>query len=536
MQAVLGRAKGIFDGFTAGQRTVTAIAVVVAIVGGVVFLNWASRPSMAPLFTGLASADASTITTKLGESGTVYELTDSGHTVMVPRAEVDQARIDLAGQGLPAGTNEGEGYGLVDKMSLTSSDFQQKLTAKRAYEGELKKAIEKIDTVQDATVQLALPEQDVFTSEQTKPSASVLVKPRATKALSSGNVEAIVHLVSSAVPKLEASQVTVTDSSGKLLNATGAAGAGSGADARVAQAQGVSTTISKKLQAMLDTAVGPGNATVSVQADLDFDDTKVKRNSYLQGKPTDKALQHEKTREVMEGVGGQAVGGVLGPDSISVPNAAGANAKNKYEKTSEKSNNAIGNEQTETTRAPGAIRKMGIAVIINSRTAAGANVAQITKLVTAAAGADAARGDVVEVSKMAFDTQAAENATKEAEAAAAEGRKSELVGLAKNVGLGLLLLIALLIGFRKSRRSSPAVDLGALASASTQQALSAGPTGPPPLEYQLDDDAALRAIEATPVDPQSEARIVARAEIGQLVAENPDEVARLLRGWIAERA
>ena len=102
------------------------------------------------------------------------------------------------------------------------------------------------------------------------------------------------------------------------------------------------------------------------------------------------------------------------------------------------------------------------------------------------------------------------------------------------VFLGLLLLAALLLGYKKSRRRTTTVELGELPSAAQPELPEA--IMPPPLEYQLDDEDDLKALEATPVDPQGEARVTARAEIGLLVKENPDEVARLLRGWISERS
>ena len=126
-----------------------------------------------------------------------------------------------------------------------------------------------------------------------------------------------------------------------------------------------------------------------------------------------------------------------------------------------------------------------------------------------------------------------------AQAAAAEAeRQNQLIELAKNIGLALLLLLALLIGFRKSRKKTTrTVEIGDLSSVETESVLP--PTAmhelpPAPAEYALEDDE-MHVIEATPVDPQIEARAAARSEIGALVEENPDEVARLLRGWISER-
>lgn len=538
LQAAAGRVKSVFDGFTAGQRTITAIAVVVAIVGAVVFVSWAGKPSLTPLFTGLSSTDASAITAKLTESGTPYELADSGRTVMIPAADVNQKRIDLAGAGLPAGGENGEGgYSLIGKeQSITTSDKLTDLNIKRATEGELQNAIQSIDKVASAKVLLAVPENTPFTDEQAKTTASVTVGMRQNASLDASKVEAIVHLVSTAWPNLDPAQVTVVDTKGNLLNAPGAAGAGN-AEARMAQAQAYSAGVTQKLQAILDKVVGPGNATVNVQAELNFDNTQIEQSEYLQGKPTDKPVYEENAKETLTGSGNVPQGGVLGPDSTLVP-SGNAQSRQNYESTKTKTNNAVGTRRTVTNAATGAVKRMSVAVMLNSKTAGAVNVGALTEQVTNAAGAQLPR-DSVAVTKIPFDTSAADAAAKAAEDEAAAARQSELIGLGKNVLLGLLLLAALLIGFRKSRKQTTTVDLGELPSIDQggleYPALPAGPDMEPrPLEYELEDE--LPAIEAPEVDPQSEARIQARLEIGALVDENPDEVARLLRGWISERS
>ena len=163
LNAITDRLRSTFSGFTAGQRAMTAIAVVVALVGVGLFATWVAKPTYAPLFTGLSGTDASAITAKLTEAKQPYQLADGGLTVLVPQADVYQQRIDLSGQGLPAGGGGGDGYSLLDKQSMTSSDFQQKITYQRALEGELRQTIEAIDGVQAAVVHVAIPEEDVFT-------------------------------------------------------------------------------------------------------------------------------------------------------------------------------------------------------------------------------------------------------------------------------------------------------------------------------------------------------------------------------------
>lgn len=542
IQQVIARVRGTFEGFTRGQRAITVIAIVVAIVGGVVFYRWVSQPVMTALYPGiiLSEQDAGAVTTALDGLAVPYTVQDT--TIKVPREQVYKARIDLASQNLPAQTNQQDGYSLVENAPMTTSDAQQRVLIKRATEGELKNAIEKIETVQSATVQLALPEPDVFTRDQAPTTASVLVAPKPSQTVSGGQVEAITHLVASAVPKLDPGKVTVTDSNGALLSASGAAGASGMSEQRVAQQASYQSGISSQLQALLDKTVGPGNSTVAVRADLDFSNTREWTNEYIQPQDGAPPLQTDTTNELYNGTGQTPVGGVLGPDNIPVPNNANAGDNNsEYEKTGEKSINPYGTRQTYRDGTAGQVGRLNVSVLLDSRTTGAMPLGPIQTAVCAAAGIDTARQDTCTVAKVPFDTAAAQAAAATAAAAQEQARQDELIQLAKNVGLGLLLLLALLIGFRQNRKRTRTIEIGALESVDGP-VLPELPGAPaaieaaPPADFELDSDEALRVLEATPVDPQGRARVEAREEISKLVEENPDEVARLLRGWIMERS
>ena len=542
VQHVVTRVKATFTDFTRGQKAVTIIAALVAIVGAVVFFMVTSRPAMTPLFSAPVSlTEAGQISTMLDESGTRYEVSPDGTTFQVPEDQVAKIRMDLAGEGIPSKTDASQGWALVEGAPMTASDEQQRVLIQRATEGELANSIQKIDTVQAVEVNLGLPNDDVFVREQAAPTAAVMVTPKSGQTVSATQVEAIVHLVSASVPKMEPGNVTVTDSNGRLLSAQGTLGAGMG-EARLAQQQAMSSAIQTKVQAMLDTAVGTGNSAVTVDAKVNYDNSTVETNEYIPPPAGAPPLQSDTTNEQLTGSGQTPVGGVLGPDNIPVPQANNANTNQDWTKETEKAVNAVGTRRTVTGVATGQIDNLSVAVMLDQRTTGAINQAQIEELVATAAGIDPARGDRVTVSKVPFDTTAAQ-AQAAADAAAAEQQRiDDLWALAKNVGLALLLLIALLIGFRstRTRRREVEIDeqtalegmgLPELPGGNGAQAAIEGSPAP----YELDYEDSLPVVEATPVDPQSIARSSARQEIGQLVDENPDEVARLLRGWMAER-
>lgn len=536
---IVTRVKATFSDFTRGQKAVTIVAVLVAVVGGVFFFMWSGKPTMTPLFTtAVSTEDASAISTQLTEAGVEYELGSGGTTFEVPQDQVDQIRLDLAGQGLPSKTDDTQGYGLVENAPMTASDEQQAVLIQRATEGELASAIKQIDTVAEATVHLALPKDDVFVRDQANPTASVLVTPKPNETLAATQVESIVHLVSASVPKLAPGNVTVADSSGRLLSAQGTLGAGMG-EARLAQQQAVSGAIQTKIQAMLDKAVGAGNSTVTVDAQMNYDDSTVVSNEYIQPQAGAPPLVSDNSNETLAGTGQTPVGGVLGPDNIPVPQADAGNTQQNWEKTTTNEQQPYGTRQTTTEAATGALSNVSVAVLMDQRTTGAVNQQQIEDLVATAAGIDPARGDQVTVSKIPFDQSAAQASAEAAEAAAEQQRVDDMWTLAKNIGLALLLLLALIIGFASTRTRKREIEiedttfdepgLPQLPSSGRAAELDSAPAA-----YEL-DGYDLPVVEATPVDPQSLARATAREEITGLVDDDPDEVARLLRGWMAER-
>src|SRR6185437_7296327 len=219
---ILDRGRAVYGEFTAGQKTITALVVVGLIVGAYLFSGWASKPTYTPLFSNLAASDASAITDKLSAAKEPYKLSDGGSTILVPQKDVYQLRLDMAKANLPTGGVSG--FSLLDKGGITTSQFQQNVEYQQAIEGELVKTIEAIDGVSAAVVHVVLPDNDVFSSDSSKPTASVLVPTGPSKPLGGGQVQAIVHLVASSIEGLDPNDVTVADSHGNVLSAPGVQG------------------------------------------------------------------------------------------------------------------------------------------------------------------------------------------------------------------------------------------------------------------------------------------------------------------------
>jgi flagellar M-ring protein FliF len=533
--AALKRVAGTFGSFSPGQKAVTIVAVIALAVGGYFFSVWATAPTYAPLFSSLASEDAAAIVEQLNADGVPYELSDGGNTILVPKDQVYDLRLQMSGQGLPA--NSDNGYSLLDKQNVMTSEFMQQVGYRRAMEGELAKTIKSMDGVKTATVHLAIPQENVFTDERKPPTASVLVATNNNKTLTGDQVQAVVHLVASSIEGLEPANVTVVGADGQVLS-TGdpqnGGGSGSAGDQRTRATNDYEARLGTSLTQLLDTVVGPGNAKAHVTADLDYDATETKTEKYV-ADPNTPPLSEQTKTERYTGNGNGATG-VLGPDNVQAPAGQSTSGTGVYEQDTATRNNAVGVVRETRKAAPGSVRKLSVAVVLNADAIKGANEAQLQQLVSAALGLDPQRGDTIAVSAMQFDKSAAATAAKElGDAAKADATTALMQQIKTGAAIGgvlLLLLFAWVSNRRRNKRLQKALA-AEIARFEAEQAALVG-SGAQALGAA---GGAAGALEAGPAGPSDEER--ARAErqrdITSMVEQQPEEVAALLRGWLADR-
>jgi flagellar M-ring protein FliF len=532
LPAPVRRITDTFKSFTPGQKAVTIFAIVAIIVGGYFFASWAAKPSYAILFNNLSTKDASAIVESLQKANTSYELANDGQTIMVPRDQVNALRLQLSGEGLP--NDEGTGYSLLDQQGITTSDFMQHANYQRALEGELAKTIKSIDGVEAATVHLVMPQKDVFADNSAKPTASVLVASKATRPLTTDQVQSIVHLVASSVEGLDPTQITVAGADGKILSTGGGASIATGGDSGTeAQTVEFQNRLNTSLQTMLDRLVGPGHSVVTTTADLDFDQTETRSKTYSSD-PSLPSLSETSSSETYSG-SGTGNGGVLGPDNIQVPNGAGSNGQ--YANKNDARQNALNEVQEVRRKAPGSIRRLNVAVLLDSTTAASIDPTQVQQLVSSAAGVDSTRGDTIAVSAMPFDTSAQQAARNELAAAAAAEKQNKQLTLVKTGALAFVVLMLIFLAWRASRRSKRRQQLTAEEKAHLEEMQAALDAQ---RQAELEATQAMQAAGMLEVgagpEPHDEAREERHREIEEMVKEKPDEMATLLRGWMAADA
>jgi len=492
------------SGFTAGQKAVTIIAVVVMIVAVAIFADISGKTPYSPLFTNLSTTDAASITAKLSSDGVPYQLEDGGTTILVPPSDVDSQRLALAAVDLPT-AGSGAGLSILDKDGITTSTFTEDANYQEAVQDEIETTIDSIAGVSGSQVEIVMPSDTAFAlGNNQNPSASVLVDLAPGATLPPGEVQAIMHLTASAVPNLTPAGVTVVDSAGTLLSANA-----SGAAATLSAATSYDTSLEASLTSMLDQVLGPNKAVVDVAATLSSATTSTTSN-YLQlgpkAKPVSTPSSSSTSKTLYSGTGA-VPGGVLGTNTTNL--GAGVS---KYAKTTTDNSYATGEVTQTTSQPPGSVSRLAVSVVVD-KLPRGTSLATLRSAVAAAAGIEPKRGDTLSVVSLPFSTALATEGARLTATEAAAASRARLIGYAKSLLVLLAILVALAVIWRRSRgrRQAPIP-------------VYVSPIGPP--------------AEFAPITAETPVTLAEPASIGAagVVGANPDEAARVLRSWLSERA
>ena len=180
------------------------------------------KPDFGVLYEDIRETDAAAIIAELEAEGIEYRVADNGHRVLVPREDIDRARVLVAGSGIAMGGVVG--FELFNDSDMGLTEFAQKVNYQRALQGELARTIMMMDGVEFARVHLSIPERSLFRVDATEPKAAVTVERQRGRRLGQERVNGMQRLVASAVTGLEARDVAILDETGQLLSAASQAG------------------------------------------------------------------------------------------------------------------------------------------------------------------------------------------------------------------------------------------------------------------------------------------------------------------------
>ena len=401
------------------------IGIAAAVAAGVVIVLWSKEPTYSLLYGNLGQQDAAQIAQALDTNNIPYKL--DGGTISVPADHVHNARLKLAAQGLPEGDG---GFAVMSKEpGFGVSQFMEGARYQHALETELARTISNLQAIEGARVHLALPRQSAFVRDRRAPSASVFLQMKPGRRLESEQVTAIVNLVASSIPELEADQVTVVDQQGRLLSAPEGSDELAAREKQLEIARGMEERYTQRVEQMLAPLVGPGRVRAQVVADVELSTTEEAREQY---RPESQIVRSEQTAEESSrnGSGPQGVPGALtnqppAPGVALPPGvAAGAQAASADPAVQSTSPDNTSRQATRNyeidrtvayTRQPaGRLKRLTVAVLVdNLRTTdeegevtetalTPEQLENMTRLVKDAVGFDQARGDSVNVVNASF--------------------------------------------------------------------------------------------------------------------------------------
>jgi flagellar M-ring protein FliF len=489
------------------HQIVIGIAAVVLAMAAFLFFRWVSTPSYTVLYSQLDDSTLSTVVDELDREGVPYEIEAGGSRVLVPKSDVYQVRAALAAAGVQSGAAP-EGYSILDGQGLNVSDFRQRVDYQRALEGEMALTLMAMNSVNAATVHLVLPEDSLFTDEQEPVTASVLLDT--SQPLGELEIETVTFLVASGVEGLEPANVTVADVEGNVLHAGGDVAADSAVSNRnMRMTRDFEQALADDVRSLLATVAGPESASVVVRAQLDFSEQSTESQTY---DPESAVALREQTVDETYNGSGTPPAGTLGVDGETV--TTDTSGDYTYDRSEVIREYGVDSVLSRQVTAPGRIEQLSVAVVVDDGSLTGAPVpavSEIESLVTAAVGLDPSRGDTISVSTIAYPVAEAAADTTAPEAAATDvmGMLPQLIG-----GVVLLLVVgALLMMVRGATKKSKAAAVEILQPA----ALGDG-EGNAMVEGG-------RGSGTTSIQP----------EVMNLVQRQPEEIAVLLRSWLADR-
>ncbi|MEA2479104.1 MAG: flagellar M-ring protein FliF [Thermoleophilaceae bacterium] len=477
--------------------------IAAASVIGVVFIAFllmkvAAAPSYEQVVSGVDPAETGKITSALDKKGIKYEIRNNGTAIAVDKTQVPQAKMALAGAGLPGKTQPG--YELLDKQKLGASDFQQKVNFQRALEGEIASTIEQVDGVNGAQVNLVLADDQLFQDDSQPARASVMLQTD-PNVMDANAARGIASLVTSSVKGLKSDSVSITDQTGAILwPKQGSDGA---VMSKQQAGQRYSQSMEAQLNALLIQTLGPGKGQVQVNADVNADQVDQQELQYdKKGTP----IKSHKEQETLAGKGGSSGGAAGTAGNIpSYAQGTSGTGNSNYNKTTTDAEQAVGKKIIHTRFAAGAVNKQSIAVVLDKSVPPAAATA-LKNAITAAAGVDPKRGDVVNVSQIAFA---------KVPVAKKPGATAGALGMAKWVFLGLAMLLFLFFVTRHLRRhESESLEPVWLREIETPTSLA-----------ELEGGDSHTMLLDAPVNP-------VREQVEEIVEQHPERVAQQVRAWL----
>jgi len=489
--------------------SILGFVIIIAITS---FIVAASSTKYDVLFSNLTTEDSGAMLAKLKADKVDYKV--SGSNILVPKAQIDTLRMQLMSEvNLTEGS---KGFELFDTSKMAPTDTETKIMYQRALSGEIERAIKSFPEVEGAKVNLVLPESTAFVKDTDPATASVVLKLKAGTKLNNEQVKAIVALLTGAVQNLPKENVSIVSDDFTLLT--------EGLYDKEKQTLTDSTDEQQALKAQIETAledkimkvlepVYKTGVRVSVNSELDFD--ALTRNSITYGTKGIVVSSHD--TETWNG--GTSTGLSTSPVDSATQNTSPTTTKDGTIVSKDSTKNYdISKTEDAIVKAPGAIKKLTTSVVLDG------NLDQATKtavnnLVAQATGYSGARGDVISVEGLYFNSDAKKAAQKALLDIANADKAAAAKALYTRIAIGSLAIILFIIVFVVIRRSSKKTE-----------------EVPEGIDMMIDDNIVPKKPEQfPPIEFETKTKKEhIENEVKKYAAEKPEQVADIIKSWMTE--
>ncbi|MBE6068720.1 MAG: flagellar basal body M-ring protein FliF [Clostridium lundense] len=490
--------------------------ILVSIIGVLIYgVISVSSTKYAVLFQNVDSDDAGAIYTKLKEKKEDFKV--EGNTILVPKDKVDSLRMEVLAE-VPM-TNGSQGFELLDKSKLGSTDAEMKINYQRALQGEIERTIKAFPEVENARVHLVLPEDSVFVKDSAPAKASITLKIKSGKKLTNDQVKAIVSLASGSVKNLPKENVEINDTKGSLtqnLFEDSKFEASSSAEKQQVLEKDYEKKLENKVTDMLSAVYGKDKVRVIVNADLNFDAQETDKTTY---DPKNIVVSEKNSKTTEKGSQGEVTGS---PVDDNMNNEIDTNADGSVTTHEENTKNyQISESKEKIIKAPGDVNRLTVSVILDG-VMDNATRASVSNSVMSAVGYSQARGDSISVEGLAFDKESGNKIKDDLEAMEKEEERAALMKRYGLIGIGVILLLTLVIGIILRRRSRKKEE---------EEVLQLDH-----IDTIIDDEVELeQKPKFKPIELETETEIShTENEIRKYAMDKPDQVSEIIKSWLAE--
>ena len=548
-QQLLSRLRTLFSAFSTTQLVTLAgtFVLVVGIVAGSAW--WLNAPTYVLLFSDMDAESAQKVVTRLKEANIPYQLDDGGRGIRVPQDKVDELRLELSAESLPASGRVG--FELFDRTQFGATQFLEQVNYRRALEGEIARTISTISEVSHARVHIAMGKDTLF-GEPRPAKASVVLKLRGTRPPSAATIAGIGNLVASSVEGLRPEAVVILDSYGRPLARPQDDEHDPMGTAQMERQQRIERELSARVVALLEPVVGPDRVRVNVAIKLDPQSLEETQESW---DPNTVVRSRQASADQSNGGNSLAtVAGARGNQPVSPDSPAPAQqamASPSQSRSSETTNFEVSRTTRHVIQPPGDVARLSVAVILDDDQATKQNedgsvsvvrkprspeeLQKIQALVAAAVGLETDRGDHLTVENVAFD----EPIVEQGPAPTMLEKYSPQIWEGSRIAVVALLgALALFVFVRPLMRKAGVNGTAAKELAAAQAAVPAlampqpgqGPKTVAELESEIDEE--LNAVTAQYAE--SRRLPVLTRRVSSVTINEPESVAKLLRQWIAD--